>query len=68
MRNHLHPLVKQRMSWNDAKTLYGRYGWVADLVPWSGLRNMGRRGLKPWSGVGESGSVQRLPAKIRSHI
>ena len=43
MRNHLHPLVKQRMSWNDAKTLYGRYGWVADLVPWSGLRILGSR-------------------------
>ena len=33
VRNHLNPLMKRRMSWNNAKTLAGRSGWVADLVP-----------------------------------
>ena len=68
MRNHLHPLIKQRTSWNNVKTLTGRYGWVADLVPWSVSSSRDSRGLKPWAGVGGVGSAQILPAMIRSHV
>ena len=68
MMNHLHPLTKQRMSWNNAKPLAGRYGWVADLGLWSGSSNRVSRGLTPRGGVGDSGAVQRFPAMIRSHL
>ena len=61
MRNYLHPLMKQRTSRNNEKTLSGRAGWVADLGQWSGSSNRVRRGLEPWAGVGESGSAQRFP-------
>ena len=35
-RNQLHPLMKKRTSWKDAKPLAGRAVWVTDLVPWYG--------------------------------
>ena len=50
MRNHLHPLMKRRASWSDAKPLARRAGWVTDLVLWSGSSNRVKRGLKPWAG------------------
>ena len=34
MSNHLHPLMKRRTDWNDAKPLAGRDGWVSDLGMW----------------------------------
>ena len=61
-------IMKQRMSWNYAKPLEGRYGWVADLGPWSGYINRVIRGLKPRARVGGSGDVQILPARIRSRM
>ena len=68
MRNHLHLLMKHRMAYNDAKPLDGRAGWVAELGPRSGSINRVNRGLKPWAGVGDSGAVQRLTARIGSHM
>ena len=68
MRNHLHPLMKQRTSSNDANTLARRDTWVAELGPWSGSSNRVIRGLKPWDGVGESWAAPGLPASIRSHM
>ena len=67
-RNHLHPLMEKRTSWNYAKHLAGRDGWAADLGPLYGSSNRFRRGLKPWAWVGESGAAQRLPTRIRSHM
>ena len=57
MRNHLHPLMNRRKSWNDENTLAGRVGWVSDLGLWSGPNKRVNRGLKPWAWVGESGST-----------
>ena len=68
VRNHLHPLMKRRTSWNNENPLDWRAGWVADLGPWSRSSNRVSRGLKPWGGVGESGAAHRFPARIRSHM
>ena len=68
MMNHVHPLMKQRTSWYDPKPLSKRAVWVFDLVLWYGFSNRVNRRLNPWEGVGESGSVQRLSASIRSHM
>ena len=68
MRNHLHPLIKRRSSWNNANTLPGRAGWVSDLGPRSGSSNRVNRGVKPWAGVGESGDAQRFPVRIISNM
>ena len=67
MRNHLHPLINMRASWNYAKPLAMRDGWVSNLGLWSGSSSRVNRGMKPWAGVGESGAAQSLPASIRSH-
>ena len=68
MRNHLNLLMKRRKSWNNAKPLAERDEWITDLGLWYGLRNRFNRGLKPWSGVGESGSAKRFPARIKYHM
>ena len=57
VRDHLHPLRKQIMSWNNANTLARRAGWVAYLGPWYGLSNRVNRELKCWAGVGEWGCI-----------
>ena len=67
-RNHLHPLMKQRTSWNYAKISAGRDGLIADLGPWSGSSNRVMRVLKPWDGVGESGGVYIFPERTISHM
>ena len=56
------------MSWRDTKSLGGRSGWVSDLCLWSGSSIRVNRGLKTWAGVGESGTAQRLPARIIYHM
>ena len=68
MCNHLHLLMKRRMSWKNAETFSGRNGWVANLVTWCGSSSSVNRGMKPWTGVGESGASQRFPERIRYHI
>ena len=68
MRNNLHPLMKQRASWNNANPLSGRAGWVADLGPQSRSRSSVNRGLKPWVGLGDSGAAQILPVSSRYHL
>ena len=68
MRNLVYPLMKRRMSWNNLKPLDGRAGWVSGLGPWYESSNRVNRGLKPWAYMGESGDVQKLPARIRSHV
>ena len=68
MRNHLHPLMKQKKSVNYAKPFAGRAQWIADLGPWYGSSNRVNMVLKPWVGMGESGSAQRLPARIKYHM
>ena len=52
MRNHLHPLMKRRISRNNANPLARRAGWVADLGPGYGSSNRVTRELKLWAGLG----------------
>ena len=68
MRNHLHPLMKLRMSWNNENSFFVRNGWVANLGMWYGSRRRVNRGMKHWTGVVESRASQRSTERIRNHI
>ena len=68
MRNHLHPFMNQRTCWNNVKPFHGSNGWVSNFGMWCGSRSRVNGGLKPWTGVGESGASQRFPDRIISHI
>ena len=68
MRNHFYPFMNQRKSWNNEKPLSWRNGCVTNLGTWCVSMRKVNRGMKPWTGVGESGASRRFPERIRYHI
>ena len=56
MRDQLHPLMKRRMYWSNVNNASRRNGQFSGLGLWCGKRSKVNRGMKPWTGVGESGA------------
>ena len=51
----------------QCENFFVRNECVSNLGPWCGLSSRVNRGMKPWTGVVESGASQRFTKRIRSH-